>query len=458
MVESLEALRVEWLDLVKKASINKAEEIYWKSIFPLVEDNFIKTSKSKEQYDWLVLPCGLEASYYILLIKSIKPKNVYFLGTTEFKSKFLDFIIKKTELNASQYIFDAIEYKGLEISEVYEKIRTHLNLFINKKVLMDLTRGKRIMLVGAGIVGAFFGFDLVYIDEDWVDEIKRGLPGTERLVMVKNPFEVFGDLELREARDFFNHNNHGAALALYKKIHQKIIDPRNVEIEELLAEAYLHWNSFNFKAALFKLEMVKNKLNQYCMKINPDIIDNLTALKVLNSDNSDSGRKLDEFSLHVIVDLYANALRKAEAGLFEDSISRLYRVLELISQYRLQDYNINTQKPDIKKYESAYKTATKELYGFEKGLPNEIGIKDGYILLFILQDYILEGYSLEDLRKMFGVIRARDMSIIAHGLQLAGEKVFLNMNQLVKTFIKYLCEKHGKDFALISRQHTFVKL
>ncbi len=451
-------LRRKWLDCIKRSEIEESNLIYWENMFPTIEKTFIQNNKASEQYDWLILPCGLEASYYILLIKSIKPKNVYFLGTTEFKDKYLDFIIKKTELDASQYIIDIIEYKGLEISDIYEKIRARLNLFINKKVLMDLTRGKRIMSVGAGIVGAFFGFELVYIDEDWIDEIKRGLPGTEKLVMVKNPFDVFGDLELREARDFFNHNNHGAALALYKRIHQKIIDPRNVEIEELLTEAYLHWNSFNFKAALFKLEMAKNKIDQYHMKINPDIADNLIALKVLNSDNSDSEKKSDEFSLHVITDLYANALRKAEEGLFEDAISRLYRVLELISQYRLQNYDINTQRPEIKKYESAYKTATKKLYGFEKDLPTEIGIKDGYILLFILQDYLLEGYSLEDLRRMFGVIRARDMSIIAHGLQLAGEKVFLNINQLVKAFIKHLCEKHRKDFALISRQHTFVKL
>jgi hypothetical protein len=112
-------------------------------------------------------------------------------------------------------------------------------------------------------------------------------------------------------------------------------------------------------------------------------------------------------------------------------------VLELISQYRLKKYSIDTTNPEIVKYNSSYKAATKELYGFEKDLPSEVGLKDGLILLFILQDYLLEGYSLQDLKRIFGVIRARDMSIIAHGLQLAGEKVFSNMNQLALDFCDF---------------------
>ena len=380
------------------------------------------------------------------------------MGSEEFRDCFLDKIINESELKASQYIVDTVSYNKLDIADVYEKIRAHLNLFIDKKVLMDLTRGKRIMSAGAGIVGAFFGFSLVYIDEEWTDEIKRGLPGTEKLVMVKNPFEVFGDLELKEARDFLNHYNYGAALSLYKRIQQKIVDPRNVEIEALLSETYLQWNSFNFKAALFKLQLAVNKLQQYHFKTLPEILENLTALKILESGKEISTKKSDEFNLHVIVDLYVNALRKAEEGIFEDSISRLYRVLELISQYRLQKYGIETINPNIKKYEEAYKKATKELYSFEKELPLEVGLKDGYILLFILQDYVLESYSLDDLRQMFGVIRARDMSIIAHGLQLAGEKIFLNMNQLAKSFIQHVCSHEGKNFNSILRQHTFVKL
>jgi hypothetical protein len=241
----LEEARAEWMKLILKGEFQKAESLYWETLFPILEKSFLERSSFPEKCDWLILPAGLESSYYILLIKALKPTQVYFLGTPEFKRNFLNIIVEKTGLQPSHYIVDLVDYSHMDVAEVYDKIRSHLSLFIGKKVFMDLTRGKRILSVGAGIVGAFFGFDLVYIDEEWLDDLKRGNPGTEKLILVRNPFEVFGDLELKEARDFFGHYNYGAALALYHRIKQKIIDPRKVEIEEYLSEAYLHWNSIN---------------------------------------------------------------------------------------------------------------------------------------------------------------------------------------------------------------------
>jgi hypothetical protein len=177
---------------------------------------------------------------------------------------------------------------------------------------------------------------------------------------------------------------------------------------------------------------------------------------IILADSAQKDKQI--FDLHIIIDLYANALRKSEVGLFEDAISRLYRVIELVAQHRLKSYGIETSNPSINQYELAYKAVTKEVYGFEKPLPTEIGLKNGFLLLFILQDFIIKSYGLNDIKEMFGIIRARDMSIIAHGLQLAGEKVFVNLNSLARSFIKSLCENYNNDFADLLSQHTFVKL
>jgi len=455
-----EEIREKWLDLIKQTKVKEAGEIYWEKLFPTIEKRFLEKNQIKEEYDWLILPVGLESSYYILLIKAINPKNVYILCTKEFKSLgLLDKVIEETNIKPSQLIVDTLEYKEMDVAGVYEKIRKHLDIFSNKKVILDLTRGKRVMSTGAGITGSFFGFDLVYIDEDWIDEVKRGIPGSERLVVVKNPFQVFGDLESQEAKKLFNHYNYGAALFFYKKLKEKVVDPREIEIKELLSESYLRWNSFNFKAALHKIKQLTEKAGQYNIKTDPGIIENLKTLEILNSADIDKPETLDdEFNLHIIIDLYTNAMRKAEMGLFEDAISRLYRVLELISQYRLRKYGIETSKPDISKYSDQYKQIAKEIYNFEKELPSEVGLKDGYLLLFILKDHIMDDQSVEDLRRMFGAIRARDTSIIAHGLKLAGEKSFINMNNLAKKFIRKICEKQNVDMNQIIKQHTFIKL
>ncbi|MBM3234461.1 TIGR02710 family CRISPR-associated protein [Candidatus Pacearchaeota archaeon] len=451
-------LRNKWLELVRLTKLDEADSIYWNDIFPVVEKRFLEQNKI-QGYDWLILPSGLEVSYYILLIKAINPKNIYFLGTKEFKEHFLDKIIAKTGIKPSQYIIDTLDYNEMDVADVYNKIRERLDLFYNKKVILDLTRGKRIMSVGAGIVGAFFGFDLVYIDEDWLDDIKRGMPGTEKLVPSKNPFDVFGDLEGQEARELFNNYNYGAALFFYKRLKEKVADFRKIEIEEIMSEAYLHWNSFNFKAAFSKFELLIRKSSQYNIKLDSRLLNNFEVIKILGSLDTGNPEKIDDISnLHIIIDLYANSLRKAEIHSFDDALSRLYRVLELISQYRLRSYGIETSRPELKNITEDYKKIVKDIYGIEKDTPLEIGLKDGYIFLYILKDYIVENDTLDDLRKMFGVIRTRDTSIIAHGLQLAGENAFKSMDVLAKKYINRLCIKLGISFENILKQHTFIKL
>ncbi len=73
-----EGLRENWLRLVRQTKLDKANFLYWEKLFPVIEEKFLENNKVKEEYDWLILPSGLESSYYILLIKAIKPKKVYF--------------------------------------------------------------------------------------------------------------------------------------------------------------------------------------------------------------------------------------------------------------------------------------------------------------------------------------------------------------------------------------------
>ena len=133
-MNEFERLRENWLELVKNTKTDEANSLYWEKLFPLIEKQFFENNELKGEYDWLILPVGLESSYYILLIKAIKPKNVYFLGTGEFKRDFLDKIIEKAGLKASRYIVDTLEYEEMDIADVYEKIRKHLDLFYNKNL------------------------------------------------------------------------------------------------------------------------------------------------------------------------------------------------------------------------------------------------------------------------------------------------------------------------------------
>ncbi|MDP7467069.1 MAG: hypothetical protein QGF25_02375 [Candidatus Woesearchaeota archaeon] len=98
------------------------------------------------------------------------------------------------------------------------------------------------------------------------------------------------------------------------------------------------------------------------------------------------------------------------------------------------------------------------MYGKEFPIPNEIGLKTGYLLLNLMHDDLVEGQTVESLQAMFGAIRARDTSITAHGLRLAGQKVFNNLNEFAKSYFQILCKVDSKEMEELVQQHTFVSL
>jgi len=464
--------RDEWKRLMTSGEYIKAEKLYWERMFPHIEKRFVgdverrKLKGEIESYDCLIIPGGLWDIYYILLIKALKPKFVYFIFTKEGERHFLDNILEKTGLSRNQYILDVIEYRGMDVTDVYERVKSKLNLFEGKKVALDITQGKRVMAVGAGIVGAFFNFDLVYVDEDWMDELKRGVPGTEELVRVKNPFEVFGDLKQQQSIMLFNRYDYSAATTLFSDLLNKVKDPREFEIKMLIADTYNYWDAFNYNAALSKLERAVSKIRQYDFKSfdRERMEKNLQILKKLAKvkENFISFLKDKDLVLHFLMDMYMNALRRKKLNRLEDAVIRMYRCLEVVSQHRLALKGVDSKRPDFSKMPDIlekYGRLTKEMYGIKKkALPNEIGIKDGHLILFLLQDELWKGTSETDLKKFLGPIRLRDNSIIAHGNELIGEKAFDTINKTCKHMILRLCQIYKKDFKTITDYHTFIEL
>jgi len=177
----------QWKSHMIKGLVSEAIDLYWDQAHEKNQKRFNKQVETLAlpRYDWLIIPAGIVLHYYVLLINAVKPKKVFFLGTHEFRNQFLGFIVKKTHLKRKDYVVNAVDYDNLDIATVYGIIKDNLKLFKGKKVLVDLTRGKRVLTAAAGVMASFNRYDIAYIDEDWVDEIKRGLPCTEKLLKVR---------------------------------------------------------------------------------------------------------------------------------------------------------------------------------------------------------------------------------------------------------------------------------
>lgn len=472
-LQNLENLRDKWKGLILKGKIQEAEELYCEGLFSLVQEKFINETQTMirngeiQQYDLLVIPMGLEWVYPTLLINSLKPKRVYFLCTKAGEQLFLDKVIEKTNLKRIEYNKDVVEYTGLDATEVYKRIKKRLEIFRGKKIAVDLTRGKRVMSAGAAIVGDFFGCDLLYIDEDWIDEIKRGVPGTESLIHVKNPLQIFGDLEQRYAIELFNKHEYVAAKKLFVELCNKISEPHECKVKSLISEGYAFWDALNYERAVKKLDHAFDKIKEYgIIGIDSDQLNsNLESLKILRNVRKIKLMdvlKNEDSVIRLLIDIYCNAFRRAEQNRIEDAVLRLYRTIELVSQHRLAKLGINTSSPDYNnlkhKSEEKYKEITRQLYGKEESFPSQISLMDGHIILFSNEDDIWKKGRIKDLEELLKCIKFRDHSIVAHGTELVKEGTFEKFEKMTTRMLKGLCDLYDKDFGDLIQHHTFLKL
>lgn len=459
---------------MKKGELEEAEKIYWEKMFRYIEEKFVNKIQDLiekgeiPQYDLLVIPMGLEASYFILLINGLKPKEVYFLCTKEAEEYFLDKVIEKTGLTQARYKKDIVKYAGMDVGEVYGKIRRRLKMFEGKKIAVDLTRGKRIMSAGAAIVGGFFNCDLIYIDESWIDEIKRGKPGSEKLTLVKNPFDIFGDLQQRYAIELFNVHEYAAAHKMFNALRNNVSDPREFEAKSLIAQSYNFWDAFDFKRAFYLLKESFEKIERYGIKDidRNQIKSNLSALEILQSTHSQIKTidllKNEDLVIHLLVDVYSNAHRRMEQKRFEDAVSRFYRAIELVSQHRLAKRGFNSSSPNYALLDAPvqeeYNKITREIYREEKTLPLQTALKTGHSILFVLEDDIWKSKSIQDLKNFIECIRIRDYSIVAHGIHVLNQNSFRKFKEIVRDMILRFCEIYDKNFEKLGQQHTHLKL
>ncbi len=460
----------KWLELKKTGLNEQADQYFDQTLYPLVEEKFLADAERmgvKGSYDMLIFPLGARWHYPVLAIKAIQPKRAYFICTPRIEEKTLGKVLEKSGLAPFQTKKDVVEYSGMDLEEVYAKVKGVVNKFPGDRIAVDLSRGKRVMTTGIGIAAAFCECDFTYIDEDWNFEINDGIPGTERLVMVKNPFKHLGEIDRERAKELFNRGSFQPAAEIYSKLSNQSPDPRESSAYELFCQAFSQWDLFNYRGALFKLRETEGKARQYSIKL-PDLKRNFTALEELAALQAQKEKFFEVIRqpracMRLVADAYANSLRRAETDRFDDAVGRLYRAIELVSQHRLALRGLDCATPDfdslgVSGLQEAFAKATGEVYGQSKPLPGAVALADGHILLLILQDEFWKGRQTSDLRKLVDELKARDHSMSAHGMRPVDQKDFLKLKNTAREFADKLFSINNANFDAMLLEHSFPKI
>jgi CRISPR-associated protein (TIGR02710 family) len=342
-------------------------------------------------------------------INAAHPDKLFLVLTAESQKKTLPRLEPKLTMPYEVILLDNpddIEIIYTSLSPRFRDIRKEFSL-----LTVDYTSGTKAMTSALVLLGTRFEVDNL----TYVHGLRKGgivLPGTEKVKIVTPNF-VTAERRIEVAISFFDKCQYDAALAVMEDIRSITSDPRILERIEPLenaSKAYSLWDMFYHEKAFAELKQVK--------------LADLEANKRFLGSMLHSAEK--EPSL--IADLINNAKRRGGVGFkFDDAVARLYRLMELIAQYRLKQYGItDTGRVDLNKI----REELRKKWGAFSNAYLELGLHKSYELLESNGDKLGAMFVKDD--KLRDLLHKRNYSILAHGLEPVSKAVYEQL--LEKTY------------------------
>ncbi|MBQ9390622.1 MAG: hypothetical protein IJU02_00370, partial [Lachnospiraceae bacterium] len=171
--------------------------------------------------------------------------------------------------------------------------------------------------------------------------------------------------------------------------------------------------------------------------------------------------------------MYQNAMVREEQGKYDMATLLCYRLLEMIEQKRLSNYNLFVsrmdyeqmhfnikRRPDWVELSSSERVEVlrNELYNVKKALFRNVGnvylqdqvsLMEGFMILYVLRDPICYQPKMGDyvcLKKIRGKVNLRNNSIFAHGLGPVSKKDYEAFRDFVKEMFLLFCKIERVDF------------
>lgn len=428
----------QWMKLIL-IDRHKAKLFYYDSLFPKIIEQFLQKFSWLAKYRFLISLIGFSPEPIILFINGIKPQRVLFIHSEE-TEEYLDIIQKWTGLSLKQVSRETVN--SSDPTGVYKAIKKFAFGKNPIEILIDITGGKKSMVGGAAIAGNLLGIDTGYIDStEYLPELRMPKPGTEFPNILKNPFYVFGDIELDKAKEAFNHYDFKRCLEILAELDQRIEDIWGIRKLKALAEIYQAFDAFNFLEAKDRILKFSEKYEGDKKFISLDQIKNTFEILEILSDKNHP-----EFHIYMCLNYYFAAERMAERARFDIGVFLMYRTIEMILSAALIELGINPSEPKyperitVNRYNEKLREVFENEY-YEKSLPLKVGLMDSAILLSLCNSPLMMNLNLKEIK---GVIELRNKSHFTHGDMVLSEEDFKRIRRLSRKIIEQYLQLKGK--------------
>jgi hypothetical protein len=347
------------------------------------------------------------------LLKTIRNSHPDYLVLiiSEASRQYAKEIVRELSLTEDQFRIVQLQFPD-DIQNVFIEINGAVRGIIQRgfqpeEVEIDFTSGTKAMTGGAVLSAIFYSCgSLKYI----TGERKNGvvMDGTEKFLTIP-PQSIFALQELYLARRFILELRFEPALRFLESINIHLLDDyQRVLLENLknIARAYGSWEAFDHK----RFSGYYGKVDFGQPELLPFRVKEGIPSKLVGISKTIQEGKITE---NVLVDIYNNARRRFDDGKYDDALSRLYRLAEMLAQWELSKppLEINTSDVDIQRIPEERRGYYETLR--DKDGKIQIGLKKSYELLALF------GSPVADLFLKDGKIRAllnkRNLSILAHG-------------------------------------------
>ncbi|MDI6917818.1 MAG: TIGR02710 family CRISPR-associated CARF protein [Thermoplasmatales archaeon] len=297
-----------------------------------------------------------------------------------------------------------------------------------ENITVDFTSGTKAMSSGLVLASVSLECDNISYVYGKRDDIGRVISGTERNMILK-PTEVIADGRKKLATLLFNKYQYEGCLSIIENVKKMTGDEKilgKFNTLETLAKAYSAFDRFDHENAMGYLKKLDEKTEEE-MHINT-YKNKVLLHKEINSK---------KYSLEQIADLIENAKRRGKEGKFDDAIARMYRVIELLAQFRLwSKHNIDSSDVDIHRIPKEHRGHYEKM---RKNGTISIGLSKAYSLLKDLDDNLGKDFSSNP--EILKVLNWRNYSILAHGTKPINGKQYEEALKVVENFAaKYFQE------------------
>lgn len=326
-------------------------------------------------------------------------------------------------------IGDAQDFGGCvrRLRSLDDQVAKWLGRSPQHQVVVELTGGTKAMSAALALVARRWLCSFSYVGG--LERTKGGVgvvvSGTERVLHAANPWNSLGYQAIEDACLAFDTGAYAIAAQYLERAQKNAGDGRiKRELAAVLhvVQGYDYWDRVRHRKAIYALEAARKNANDLLSALGPIVGDRVLSAIERNLDH------LNEIvergpNRALLLDLLANARRRAAEGRYDDAVARLYRVTEAAAQLRLRDaFGIpSTSSVFYSSVPEPLATKWKEEGMTE---PMKLGLGRAYTLLSALGDPLGDRYTALGLGDEESPLSARNMSIFAHGFDPVGKSVY----------------------------------